>query len=284
MTRPMAETLWRWLGRPFASRMAATPAISPALGGAAIRCREAARKSPKRFVVLAMQRTGSTMVVSALNSHPAIYCHRELFRNDLGATAGLHGLDPRFHEPAFRNAHPQEYLEAIYGMDYAADFVGFKLLLSQHRPIRDRLIEDCRYSKVLLRRDNLLARYASESLLSAARSGTMREDGKIEFVERDFRRYCRRYRRLYDETRRRLMETGQPSLEVSYIEALTPPGLRRIAAAIGADASVELSAKTTKRGSPHIVSRFSNSDQVEDYLTRHHLEHWRSEESAQIPA
>lgn len=238
------------------------------------------REMPDRFVVLAMQRTGSTMVVSALNSHPDIFCHRELFRSSSAATAGLRGLDARFHDPAFREAHPEEYLEAIYGLGHEARFIGFKLLLSQHPVMRDRLIEDARYCKILLRRDNVLARYSSQRLLEATRAGSVAEGGKVEFVERDFLKYRRYHNRFFDETRRRLEEARRPYFELSYAEACTSAGLSRVLTAIGADASVELRVGTVGGNSPDIVSRFSNPDAVENFLTRNHLEHWRSEEPA----
>lgn len=241
---------------------------------------------PKRFVVLAMQRTGSNMVVTALCSHPAIHCHGELFRHSDDAIRHLRNVptfDARFHDTSCRMDHPEEYLEAVFGIGYDAEFVGFKLLSQQHLDMRNRLITDPRYYKILLRRDNVLARYSSEILASSIRRGEAIMGDRIAFAEDKFMAFCRMHDQFYSETYARLKENGQPFFDISYIDACTPTGLNAIVHAIGADPSVELRITTRKRNSSHVVGRFSNPEDVEAYLARHGLEHWREEAASRTP-
>jgi SAM-dependent methyltransferase len=244
------------------------------------------REPPKRFVVLAMQRTGSNMVVSALRSHPAIHCHGELFRRSDEATRRLRSVptfDARFHDISFRMEHPEEYLEAVLGIDYGVEFVGFKLLSRQHLGMRDRLAADPRYFKILLRRDNVLARYSSEILTTSIRRGEAKTGDRIAFAADKFMAFRRMHDQFYDETYTRLKASGQPFLEISYVDACTTAGLHSIVHAIGADSSVKLHTKTRKRNSSNVLGRFSNPEDVQAYLARNGLEHWREEAASRMP-
>lgn len=244
------------------------------------------REPPKRFVVLAMQRTGSNMVVSALRSHPAIHCHGELFRRSDEAIRRLRNVatfDARFHDLSARMDHPEEYLESVFGIDYGVEFVGFKLLSQQHLAMRDRLIADPSYFKILLRRDNVLARYSSELLTSSIRRGEAKAGDQIAFVADKFMAFRRMHDQFYDETYSRLKASGHPFHEISYNDACTTEGLHSIVHAIGADSSVGLHIKTRKRNSSNVLGRFSNPEDVQAYLARNGLELWREEPASRMP-
>jgi hypothetical protein len=248
-----------------------------------------ARHAPHRFVLLAEQRTGSNMVVSALKTHPAVFCHGELFR-PLGAAGSafaggraIEFLDSKFHSEEYRRKHYAEFLEAIFGLDYDYDFVGFKLLLHHNPAARDLLIADPRCAKVLLYRDNLLACYSSHQIAGATGQGAagrraVVRTAKIEFRSAHFERYRRRREALYAETRTKLKSAGQPYLDISYLEACEPDGIPRILAAIGADPAVMLTTATQKRNPSDILARFSNPEAVEAWLRANGLEHWRYEQ------
>jgi len=273
-------------GTAMRGKSAEQPATFPPNGAAISRTeRSAGAKSPKRFVVLAMQRTGSNMVVSTLNTHPSIYCHGELLRLSAArAAAGLRVLDqidPRYRNDGYRHAHAQEFLEEVFGLDYEVDFAGFKLLLPQNPGALDALIDDRRYTKILLCRDNVLARYSSNKLARAKREGSNAgSPSKIEFEADEFSKFRTAHERLYGHARSRLKANGQAYLEITYLDACTPEGLRDIVQAVGADATIDLGVKTPKRNSSDIVSRFSNPEEVDAFLRIHQLDHWRSEEPA----
>lgn len=247
--------------------------------------RSAGTKSPKRFVVLAMQRTGSNMVVSTLNTHPSIYCHGELLRLSTPRNAAglrvMDQVDPRYRNDGYRHAHAHDFLEEVFGLDYEVDFTGFKLLLPQNPAALDALIADGRYTKVLLCRDNVLARYSSNKLARAKReSSDAGSPAKIDFEAEEFRKFRSAHERAYGHARSQLKATGQEYLEITYLDACTPEGLRAIVESVGADPNIDLGVKTPKRNSSDIVSRFSNPEEVDTFLRDHQLDHWRSEEPA----
>jgi LPS sulfotransferase NodH len=97
--------------------------------------------SPTAFVVLTFPRSGSTWLMSTLDSHPRITAYDELF---LGAT----GVQPRpadvpdfrsymarIHEPVRRLGplHRAGYLRAVFRGRPGIEAVGFKLMYGQAR-------------------------------------------------------------------------------------------------------------------------------------------------------
>ena len=96
-----------------------------------------------RFVVVGVQRTGTTLIRTCLDSHPAIRCVGEAFKLSLlrGSYAGPEGyhayraasLKRYLRHWIDRSSLVQNYLDELYGMsDHRA--VGFKFMLSQRQP------------------------------------------------------------------------------------------------------------------------------------------------------
>jgi hypothetical protein len=129
----------------------------------------------------------------------------------------------------------------------------------------------------------VLARYSSDKVTRRIRLGMAKQGDRIEFDPEEFHAFHLRHDDFYSDARSRLADTGRPYLEISYIEACTPAGMRSIVAAIGADPSAALRVPTAKRNSSDVVSRFSNPDDVAAYLASNDLEHWREELVTQQP-
>ena len=109
------------------------------------------------FLILTSGRTGSSHLVSLLDSHPDLCCFGELFRP---AAASF----PFFYVNT-RHTDPHEYLASL------TDRVGKRLMglkltancLATH-PEAERLLQDVRVRVILLRRANLLAQALSGGL------------------------------------------------------------------------------------------------------------------------
>jgi LPS sulfotransferase NodH len=112
------------------------------------------------FLILTSGRTGSSHLVSLLDSHPDLCCFGELFRP---AEASL----PFFYVNT-PHTDPHEYLASLTDR-VGKRLMGFKLTpncLATH-PEAERLLQDTRVRVILLRRVNLLAQALSGGLAKA---------------------------------------------------------------------------------------------------------------------
>lgn len=229
------------------------------------------------------------MLVSALDSHPQIVCLGELFRRRIldrrGALQVLADIDEKFSDEVYRHTHQEAYLDAVFALHPDARFIGFKLMLPQNVELRDRLIADPAYRKILLYRDNILACYSSERIAKATGQGVAERDADvmtatIPFERKRFERYMQRRNALYDETRRLLGRCGSDVLEIEYRQAATGEGMKRVVGFIGASPEIPLEAGTKKRNPSVIVDRFTEPVEVAAYLRKAGLEAWAVEQLA----
>lgn len=126
----------------------------------------------RRFMIACAARTGSTMLVRTLRSHPALLVHGEVWGDRMvGLDGPLAGLDAdalvalearRFHEPAAAMAR--------FGEAHGARAVGFKLKYDELvRPewhaVRALVEADRALRIVFLDRRDLLRRYLSHQIV-----------------------------------------------------------------------------------------------------------------------
>jgi hypothetical protein len=119
--------------------------------------------SVKKFVILAAPRTGSNMLCTLLNSHPAILCHHELF-NPRGIFVALDHRDrpPELAGVAERDRHPLRFLERVWQVPLGASHIGFKMTRGQADPVIHHVLRDSSVSKIILRRGNRLKTFVSQ--------------------------------------------------------------------------------------------------------------------------
>lgn len=228
-----------------------------------------------RFVIVAHQRTGSNMLVSALDSHPGVRCHGELFRTNVKSYNGglkvIALLDVAYHDDAYQEEHWKGFLDDVVAASGRADAVGFKLMLNQSELVRNALIADPGYKKILLKRDNMLSVYSSHKIAKETGQGSARRTAEIKkarvlFDPKQFERFCKRYQKRYSDVENALEASGQEFFRTSYMEVIKPEVIRDILEYIGADRELEWEVGTKKRNSPVLTERFSNPEEVEQYL------------------
>jgi LPS sulfotransferase NodH len=124
--------------------------------------RDAAHLGPvlPHFLILTSGRTGSSHLVSLLDSHPDLCCFGELFRQAEASFPFFYVNTP--------HTDPREYLASLAGR-VGNRLMGFKLTahcMTIH-PEAASLLQDARVRVILLRRANLLAQAVSGSLAKA---------------------------------------------------------------------------------------------------------------------
>jgi LPS sulfotransferase NodH len=126
------------------------------------------------YVITCAARTGSTMLVHLLRSHPDICSHDEVFSSP-GTLGGMTGtyLTKRRAEPDFvdrlsaeRDRDPIKFLYKIVLDLQGKKAVCFKLkhdelVLPEYKVLRDEIVNDRDFRIIHLRRENLLRRYLS---------------------------------------------------------------------------------------------------------------------------
>ena len=232
------------------------------------------------FVILGLQRSGTTFFRRALDDHPDIACHGELFRPGRVSTLGPPVPKGAMPDKTGRDADPVGYMDRLLSF-YDQGFVGFKLLLAHSPPVLREVCER-RYRLIALKRENALAKYSSLAIFLAMKGSGDRftrpanlgpEAVKATFEAAGFERFqateAARWS-VFDAIRARC---DPPLLDLDYAEISWGDGFDRALDFLGA-ARRRLDAGIVKQNSTDIVSRFSNPDQVRDYLQRNRLEHW----------
>jgi LPS sulfotransferase NodH len=162
-----------------------------------------------RFLIVGAGRTGSTMLVRALDSHPAVRCMGEVFNPGVDFIPyGVSGYDDfSAGDRALRARDGEAFLrERVFAPAPGVRAAGFKLLYSQHRAfpgLLERLSGDRALRVIHVRRRNLLRLACSARIAEAtgvfveaasARSGAERARLALRHPARAARALLRRLR------------------------------------------------------------------------------------------
>ena len=134
---------------------------------------EVAKCRDNIYMITGPARTGSTMLVQLLRSHPEICSHCELFSpNKITGMTGIY-LQKSHEQPDFiewlsreRDRDPIKFLYKIALDSQGRKVVGFKLkhdelVLPEYTALRDEIAGDLDFRIIHLRRENLLRRFLS---------------------------------------------------------------------------------------------------------------------------
>jgi len=242
------------------------------------------------FAIIAFPRTGSTHLTNLLHAQRDIFCNGEIcHKRKVYVRWDKTDQDAQvLSELAeLRNRAPQMFLDRIFAMDYGRREVGFKIFEGQNKGIFTALLDNSEIKKIVLFRRNVLANYSSKLIAlesgkyqlgkKAARRGPS-DSPLVYFEGKAFVRFCRRYHRYYSNIMSRLREIGQYYYLINYEDINEPEVFANLLRFLGSDvADAELQGRIIKQNPPHIVSRFANADDVEEFLRQHNLMHWAYE-------
>jgi len=244
--------------------------------------------SPKRFVIIAAPRTGSTHLVNLLGRQPDIFCHGEVFGKKRVLFRGRKNVDPGVSDElmALRQTDREVFLERIFGMNEGRQHTGFKIFQGHDDSALERLVNDHAVRKILLYRRNLLAAYASalaakKTGVWGARAKSTTGKQKVTFKANQFIRFHNRRTGFYAAQIGQITDTGQQCYWLDYEDINNPIRLRCLLLFIGAQHHLRSRSSTVERRSPNeICARFENAKEVETFLSRNRLMHWSYEGEA----
>ncbi len=191
------------------------------------------RAGTVRFVIVAARRTGSNLLCTLLDSHPAILCHHEIF-NPRGIFYALSLRRGGFELGTMeeRDRDPVAFVARIWGRPEGHRCVGFKLTCGQAEPVLAHALADRSVRKIVLRRRNRLKAYVSERIAERLDQWEVYDERELlpvrPRVEVDAGRlkcHVAEVERFYRSLADRLEDTRQGCLRVDY-EDLGDPGER----------------------------------------------------------
>lgn len=237
------------------------------------------------FMITCAARTGSTLLVSYLQSHPDILCHGEIYApKELN---GLHGIyrkrqnkdaEYRKNLKQCRNERPNTFLYKIALDRQGQKIVGFKLkhdeLVCPYVAQTRHLIQEDTDIKIIhLRRENLLAKYLSWYLVNHVTGVTMKLEGQPLPETKPIKLDPAQCLANFQVSEQRYaffvkMFAKHPTLEVSY-EELTNDSreqkLREIQDFLGVNRH-SLTTKMIKLGKKDLSETIENYEELKKYF------------------
>ena len=203
----------------------------------------------QKFVLAGMQRAGTSLVNSTLDTHSRIRCYGEVFLYAQGRGSNMPGSYRRFVEARGWTGWLQHYLNRpalirrCMDETYATegfDAVGFKLMLSQaqHNPaITDYLVEHG-VNVVFVVRRNMLKTHLSRVSAKQRNLYIVKEQVKVSKVRIETRNLLRYLQEIAGEQQawQRILG-GLPHIEVFYEDVVRdkPAELARIEDFLGVE-------------------------------------------------
>ncbi|MEM7191338.1 MAG: hypothetical protein AAF405_00475 [Pseudomonadota bacterium] len=261
--------------------------------------RDATGLSDRFYVVLTLHRTGSTFFCNALNGHPDIICAGEIFNSEGARKNNIDLERPIASLDRWLETHPN------------VPFLGFKLMLDQSPDVLEEVARR-RFRIIFLTRPNELARHSSQliarhtgrrfkaSLLargsayilknvSGSYSNPMAQQffdrankfaggttTKVAFDKKRFLLMQQRQEALMSEAEAVLAKYSLEPLRVTYPDVTKPEIMSAALKFLGAT-DRQLVAMTTKMNPPDIMERFSNPEDVRQFLEEIHHPEWETE-------
>jgi LPS sulfotransferase NodH len=230
--------------------------------------------SARDFVIFATPRSGSSHLVSLLDSHPQIRCLGEIFNLKGGAMRAL-GLKPK---EAVQQAgrDPLGYLNGLIGRSRAEipakPALGFKLMLHHDPRVIDHVLETPSWAVILLERRDRLAQWSSMKMAKTtgqwgARKGEApKEAPKVTFSASQFDEYCFRMEARYASIAHRLGD--RPVLRL-YSEDIDDRHAELLGF-LGVDASTAnvLNSRQARQNTTELQDRIANFGAYLRYVNR----------------
>jgi LPS sulfotransferase NodH len=237
------------------------------------------------YLITCPARSGSTMLVHLLRSHPDICSHDEVF-SDPGTVGGMTGtyLTKRREEPNFaermaaeKDRDPIKFLYKIVLDLQGRKAVCFKLkhdelIRPEYKVLRDEIVNDRDFRIIHLRRENLLRRYLSHYVATHITQITLAVQGQtvpeIQPVVLDPRKCREDFETvLAREKEFAAVFSQHPGFRISYEEMVTPGSekLQSLLDFMGVSRR-ELTTTTKKLCNNNLRSAISNFEELRTHF------------------
>ena len=243
-----------------------------------------------RFALIASARTGSDHLTTELGRRPDIWFHDEVFHPKkvfLRWPGWPHVNAPEDLEAelrALRGHDPDAFLERVYELNFDRPHVGLRIFERHHPSMLAKIIATPEIAKIVLIRANVLANYASKLVAEEVDAWGVLDQEKraavppVRFESKKFLKHHDRYMSFYTRTLLRLNASEQAYCLIRFDElnnALLLDKLARFLAVTSAPGPSP--APRHVGGNSNILSRFSNPDEVREFLRAYGRLEWAHE-------
>jgi len=223
--------------------------------------------SVTRFTLLSAARSGTSLVMRTLETHPDIWAAGEIFHSN-----------PEWHLPPeltvpdqirIRDIDPTNFVDKVFLFGATKKATGFKMWYDQNPVAAEYVLKNPDIKKIILSRTNKLATYSSG--FAAEKSGIWNVHAKdannyvppyVFFSEESFDKHVAHHEALFN-----LYRNGSVGdvLNLTYSE-LTRSGCGRILTFLGVS-EIEIKPQTHRLLSENILDRFH--PEARDRVVRH---------------
>ncbi len=238
-----------------------------------------------RFVIIGLPRSGTTYLMTLLNSHPDVICHGELYNPYAVISSG--GRDESHDEVLGRDKDPVAFLDGVFARGQGKRGVaalGFKFMLGQNLAVLRAILDDPEIRIIYVKRWNKLAQVAS--WLAALKSmewarPKARKAGAAAKVRANPRKISQHWHEF--DTQEMMFEAlleGRPQarLDLEYRELFEPGIAARLCDFLGVRARDDLTSPLAKQGANHILDRFEHPDPIKYYFRQIGRGDWLNDE------
>lgn len=231
----------------------------------------------RKMCLLCMDRTGSNMISSRLNTHPEIVFYNEIFHRQYiifqdDRVVGDKGAVAR------RDKDPAAFVSRVWNgecepADKRAGLtgVGFKLFLS-HNADALRYVVNSDAALVWLRRRNPLSRFSSFKIAAATNEWKLTNGGPakkatVPFHAAEFRAYVENYRSLEALAEMVMNRWNRAHFPIWYEDFVRSPQVwDDMVGFLGYDPAAFGQSPLRKQNSSDLLERFSNPEAVQEYV------------------
>jgi LPS sulfotransferase NodH len=228
-----------------------------------------------RFVIVAARRTGSNLLCTLLDSHPAILCHHELF-NPSGIFCALSvrqgALDLGSLER--RDEDPTAFLDRVWREPRGHACVGFKMTRGQAEPVLEHVLGDTGVRKIVLRRRNRVKTWVSERVAERLDEWEVYDETqltsarpRLEIDVRDLREHVARNEAFYRQVEASLSESRQEFRRIWYEDLWSKEERTRLLAFLDASPTdTDLAPRSLKQNPRDLREVVANFDELAEAL------------------
>lgn len=224
-----------------------------------------------RFLIVGLPRSGTTYLMSLLNSHRDVLCEGEQFNPHSIVGAGWVERSPE--AVTERDKAPVAFLNQFYQRNSnKGAAVGCKWMIGHHAEIMGHIPNDHDLRLIYVHRENKLAQTSSLMKALQTKQWATRDECKIDRTPIDAGPFQvaqkSREMEVQDMTFARWLDTvPDPVLRVEYRDMFKPGFEATLCDFLGVTFDPAMKSPLVKQGSADILARFAKKKAISNYFT-----------------
>ncbi|WP_103332912.1 sulfotransferase family protein [Pseudotabrizicola formosa] len=237
----------------------------------------------RRFIIVGLPRSGTTYLMTLLNSHRLVTCSGELFNPYSVIETAEPNYDPDLRYK--RDWGPRYFMRQFFERHEAGPWqrIGFKLMLGHNIRVLSQLPDLAQVRIIYVHRDNRLAQVASflkamqtKTWAQTRRSRAMTQ--KIVASPEEISHRWHEYATMDFLFAQWLGTLPNPSLTLEYCELFKPGFNARICGFLGIETDPDMNSPLIKQGSNRVLDRFATPGPIESYMRYLGRANWLEDE------